>query len=58
MLTVFFFTYEVETSQYSRCFISATSKLWNDLPCMTAEAADLQKSKLGANAFLLVVVGL
>ena len=46
------------TSQYSRCFIPATTKLWNALPSMTVEATELQKFKLGANAFLLGVDGL
>ena len=40
--------------QYSRYFIPAATKLWNDL----VEAAELQKFKLGANAFLLGVDGL
>ena len=31
------------TSQYSRCFIPATTKLWNELPSMTVEATELQK---------------
>ena len=46
------------TSQYSRCFISATTKLWNELPSMIVEATKLQKFKIGANAFLLGVDGL
>ena len=46
------------TFQYSRCFIPATTKLWNELPSMTVEATELQKFKLGANAFLLGVDGL
>ena len=46
------------TSQYSRCFIPATTKLWNELPSMIVEATELQKFKLGANAFLLGVDGL
>ena len=46
------------TSQYSRCFIPATIKLWNELPSMTVEVTELQKFKLGANAFLLDVGGL
>ena len=46
------------TSQYSKCFISATIKLWNELPSMIVEAAELQKFKIGANAFLLGVDGL
>ena len=46
------------TSQYSRCFIPATTKLWNKLPSMIVEATELQKFKIGANAFLLGVDGL
>ena len=46
------------TSQYSRCFIPATTKLWNELPSMIVEATKLQKVKIGANAFLLGVNGL
>ena len=46
------------TSQYSRCFIPATAKLWNELPSVIVEAVELQKFKLGANAFLLGVDGL
>ena len=46
------------TCQYSRCFIPATTKLWNELPSMIAEATELQKFKIGANAFLLGVDGL
>ena len=46
------------TSQYSRCFIPATAKLWNELPSMIVEATELQKFKIGANAFLLDVDGL
>ena len=46
------------TSQYSRCFIPATTKLCNELPSMIVEATELQKFKLGANAFLLGVDGL
>ena len=30
------------TSQYSRCFIPATTKLWNELPSMIVEAIELQ----------------
>ena len=40
------------TSQYSRCFIPATTKLWNELPSMIVEATELQKFKIGTNAFL------
>ena len=45
------------TSQYFRCVIPATTKLWNNLLSMTVEAAELQKCKLSANAFLLGVDG-
>ena len=37
------------TSQYSRCFIPATIKLWNELPSMIVEAAELQKFKIGVS---------
>ena len=46
------------TSQYSRCFIPSTTKLWSELPSMIVEATELQKFKMGANGFLLVVDGL
>ena len=46
------------TSQYSRCFIPATTKLWNELPSMIVEATELQKFKIGANTFLIGVDGL
>ena len=46
------------TSQYSRGFIPATTKLWNELHSMIVEATELQKFKIGANAFLLGVDGL
>ena len=46
------------TSQYSRCFIPAATKLWNELPSMIVEATELQKFKIGPNAFLLGVDGL
>ena len=45
------------TSQHSRCFIPATTKLGNEFPSMIVEAV-LQKFKIGANAFLLSVDGL
>ena len=45
------------TSQYSRCFIPAITKLWNDLHSVTVETTELQKFKLNANAFLLGVDG-
>ena len=46
------------TYQYSRFFIPATTKLWNELSSMIVEAAELLKFKLGANTFLLGVDGL
>ena len=46
------------TSQYFRCFIPTTTKLWNELPSMIVEATDLQKFKIDANAILLGVDGL
>ena len=46
------------TSQYSRCFIPATTKLWNELPSIIVETTNLQKFKVGANAILLGVDGL
>ena len=46
------------TSQYSKCFIPTTTKLWNELLSMIVEATELQKFKIGANAFLLGVDGL
>ena len=41
------------TAHYSRCFIAATTKSWNDLTSMIVEAAELQKFNLGANASYL-----
>ena len=41
------------TSQYSRCFIPAITKLWNELPSIIVEAAEPQKFKLGANTFCI-----
>ena len=45
----------LHTSQYSRCFIPVTTRLWNELPSMIVEATELQTFKLGANVFLLGV---
>ena len=47
------------SSQYFKCFILATTKLWNILVNIFVEAAVLQKLKLcvGYNAFLLGVDG-
>ena len=41
------------TQQYSRCFIPATTRLWNRLPSGIVESDDLQTFKTGANSFLL-----
>ena len=41
------------TTQYSRSFIPATTKLWNSLPSLVVESTELQKFKLGVNSFLL-----
>ena len=57
MLSLSFSSIKFNTPQYSTCFILAPNKLWNDLPSMTEQAAELQKFKLGANAFLLGVGG-
>ena len=34
------------TSQYSRCFIPATTKLWNELPSMIVEATEHKNLRL------------
>ena len=41
------------TAQYSRCFIPASTKCWNDLPGGVVECLELQKFKVGANKVLL-----
>ena len=41
------------TVQFSRSFIPAITRLWNGLPSPIVESAELQKFKLGSNAFLL-----
>lgn len=41
------------TSQYMRCFIPATTRLWNELPSCIVESQELQKFKTGANAHFL-----
>ena len=41
------------TTQYSRSFIPNTTKLWNELPSVVVESLELQKFKVGANAFLI-----
>ena len=40
------------TAQYSRCFIPASTKCWNDLPSGVVDCLELQKFKVGAK-FLL-----
>ena len=44
-------------SDYFICFTPATTKLCSDLPSMIVEAAELQKIKFGANAFILEMDG-
>ena len=39
-------------------FIPVATKLWNELPSMIVEDAELQKFRLGANLYLLGVDGL
>ena len=56
MLTVPFSSIRFNTSQYSRCFIPATTKLRNDLS-MIVEAVKQQKLKFGANALSFGVGG-
>ena len=41
------------TVQYSRSFIPAFVKSWNDLPEEVVECSELQRFKTGANRFLL-----
>ena len=41
------------TTQFSRSFIPGTTKLWNELPSVVVESLELQKFKVGANAFLM-----
>ena len=41
------------TAQYSRSFIPASTRCWNDLPSEVVECLELQKFKVGANKFLL-----
>ena len=41
------------TTQYSRSFIPSTTKLWNELPSGVVESLELQRFKMGANAFLI-----
>ena len=41
------------TSQYLRCFIPATTRLWNKLPSCIVESQQLQRFKIGVNTYLL-----
>ena len=41
------------TSQYLRCFIPATTRLWNELPSCIVESQELQRFKTGVNRYLL-----
>ena len=41
------------TSQYLRCFILATTRLWNELPSCIVESQELQRFKIGVNTYLL-----
>ena len=41
------------TTQFSRSFILAVTRLWNDLPNHVVESVQLQNFKCGANTFLL-----
>ena len=41
------------TSQFSRSFIPSVTRIWNELPSQVVESLELQKFKLGSNAFLL-----
>ncbi|XP_068245377.1 tigger transposable element-derived protein 1-like [Palaemon carinicauda] len=42
----------LNTTQYSRSFIPAMTKLWNDLPNHVVETDELQKFKLAGNVFM------
>ena len=39
------------TEQYKRCFIPATTGLWNQLPSSIVESQELQRFKIGVNNF-------
>ena len=41
------------TFQFSRCFIPAVARLWNELSCHVVGSVQLQNFKCSANAFLL-----
>ena len=41
------------TSQYLRCFVPATTRLWNELPSCIVESQELQRFKTGVNRYLL-----
>ena len=40
------------TSQYLRCFIPATTRLWNELPSCIVEPQGLQRFKTDVNGYL------
>ena len=44
---------QCSTTQYSKCFLPASTKCWNDLPSGVVECLELQKFKVGANKYLL-----
>ena len=44
------------TTQFSRSFILAITRLWNDLPNQNKESALLQNFKCSANVFLLSIM--
>ena len=41
------------TFQYLKCFIPATTRLWNELPSCIVESQELQRFKTGVNRYLL-----
>ena len=41
------------TSQYLRCFIPATTRLWNEFPSCIVESQELQRFKTGVNRYPL-----
>ena len=40
------------TSPYLRCFIPATTRLWNELPSCIVESQELQRFKIGVNTYI------
>ena len=48
----------LNTSHCSKCFIPATTTLWNDLPSAIVGAEELQKCTLGVNTILFDAVRL